>query len=913
MEPRARTPRLQPAVTDHLAPPHVIVVVPHTHWDREWYHPVGRFRQRLAALVDALLDDDDALPFLLDGQAIVLDDYAALRPDRMAALDAALAAGRVEAGPWYVLADQLIAGGEALVRNLLEGTRTLHEAGAAPPPVLYSPDAFGHSHAGPLLADGFGFRVAIAWRGLGGPSHPASTVMRWAHASGAQVLLYHLPTDGYEVGSALPTTMDGAVQRWRTQLRDALTTRNPVRIALLPNGADHHARQPQLAEALAALSVVAAPHTVRAGTLADFARQLHETAQTLALPTITGELRDSRGWTWSLQGTFATRAHQKRRNAHVERLLLREAEPWAALAWFVHGVALQPALRHAWKTLLATHPHDTLCGCSIDDVARAADVRWDDAEAQGRGVRDDALALLVRHDAVRAREAESSWQPTLVFRNPSPRLRSGVVQVSLRDQPIPDPVGPGSAARSGARLPAPPAPLAWSGEALVQQVARRRAIDRVESPQHYPRNALVREIDAYVWVEPLEGFAIVPVPAAQLDRVIAAAPQRERIRASGNELVGATWRVTSGPQGIVAAHQGTGLRLQPLGWLESTSDAGDTYTPSLRGSPLVAHWGGHELGLRGPLCGSWEARALLERRRTWVTPVTEPLTREAPSREVAQLPFEASLSIVAGAEWLRVDLRGENGACDHRLRWVVPLPGSLQARSVIADAALGPVTRPRDLRDPASWTAERQLATAPLHRWVLVLGEGYGVALISDGLAEYEITDEGQLAVTLVRAVGELSRRDIPERPGHAGWPAATPLAQSLGPVAARFAWLVTSPDRDTALAQVEAAADDVLAPMTATTWRDVPAQLPPFEGLTLDGDGLAFSACKRSEDGEWLVLRCINLRDTTVTARWRTPRPVREAMRSRLDETPLEALRTDGATVAVEVGPFAVSTVLVR
>ena len=67
-----------------------VQLVAHTHWDREWYHPAARFRQRLAALVDALLDDvasgpDDVsgrAPFLLDGQAIVLRDYASIRPDR---------------------------------------------------------------------------------------------------------------------------------------------------------------------------------------------------------------------------------------------------------------------------------------------------------------------------------------------------------------------------------------------------------------------------------------------------------------------------------------------------------------------------------------------------------------------------------------------------------------------------------------------------------------------------------------------------------------------------------------------------------------------------------------------------------------------------------------------------------------
>jgi mannosylglycerate hydrolase len=33
-----------------------VKVVPHTHWDREWYLPFQSFRLRLVGLVDRLLD-----------------------------------------------------------------------------------------------------------------------------------------------------------------------------------------------------------------------------------------------------------------------------------------------------------------------------------------------------------------------------------------------------------------------------------------------------------------------------------------------------------------------------------------------------------------------------------------------------------------------------------------------------------------------------------------------------------------------------------------------------------------------------------------------------------------------------------------------------------------------------------------
>ncbi|HYW49402.1 MAG TPA: glycosyl hydrolase-related protein [Gemmatimonadaceae bacterium] len=891
--------------------PHTIVVVSHTHWDREWYHPLGVMRQRLATLVDTLLDEPDGLPFLLDGQAIVLDDYRQVRPERTQALHAALSSGALEAGPWYVLADMLLPSGEALVRNLLEGVRTVHEAWGEAPPVLYSPDAFGHAAAGPVLAAGFGLRVAVVWRGFGGPSHPPQAVVRWTHQSGAEVLLHHLPPDGYETGSSLPAHAAAAVTRWRA-MRDVLLRDNPLAVTLLTNGADHHARQPSRPSAIEALRAAAAPHEVVHDSLAGFATRMATAAAGTELPSVRGELRDSAGWTWSLQGTFATRAHQKRTNALVERLLVRDTEPWTALAWFAKGVA-QTTLRTAWKTLLTTHPHDTLCGCSVDDVAAAADVRWRDARAQGEAIRDDALRAIVGCDAAVQREFMARWRPMLVLRNPSARVRGGAVRLRLVDAAVADPVGPGSASRSGARVAAPLSPHAWTGEEKLQLLARTRQFDRVESPLHYPNNAVVRCSEMMAWIPPMNGHAVEPVWLAELGDVVQPVPIQQRVRGSETELHGPAWRVQRVEQGVVATHAATGARIQPLGWLSSVTDAGDTYTPSLRGAPIRAQWNALRLLARGPLHAEWELAASLDRQRAAVASAIEPSSRELPARDVVTVTATASLAMVAGTDWLTVTIRGENPAGGHRLRWVLPLPDGVHRDRVVADAAFGAVQREAGDPDETRWGAESRLPTAPLHRWLHLTGETYGLGIISDGLAEYELSSDGTLAITLVRAVGELSRRDLPERPGHAGWPLATPSAQSLGPFEARFAIVVLPQDTDAARDLLEAVADDVLSPIVGDTWRGVGTPLESCPGLTLEGEGLAFSAAKRSEDGEWLVLRCINLRATPVRGTWHLPRDAAQVYQSRLDETPGAPLTGTGPRIRFVAAPYDIVTLLVK
>jgi mannosylglycerate hydrolase len=871
-------------------------VVSHTHWDREWYLAAVRFRQYLVALIDDLLDDPPTggASFLLDGQTVVIDDYVAIRPEREQELAGALRQGVLEAGPWFVLADELIPSGEALVRNLLAGRARLEAIGARAPAVLYCPDSFGHPAALPALAAGFGLPMIIALRGYGSRRWPEGDFAWWTAPDGSRSLLYHLTRGGYENGARLPSDVDGARARW-SELRAEIEPRSRLGTALVMNGADHHARQRDLDRAITLLRDAAVPDELHASTLGAFAADALSSIDARSLPIVHGELRDSYGFVWTLQGTFATRAYQKRRNAQMERLLVREAEPWAALAALAGGVQRRPLLAAAWRSLLLCHPHDTLCGCSADAVAQAMDARLEDVHAQVDGIRRDAILDLIGHDRERARDARDSWHTVTLVRNAAPRARGGLARLRITETIAPVKVGLHPDHTPAAPRKRPRSMI--SGVAAVQVLSRTAEHELTESPRAYPLCDLVSVADVVAWVPEVAPYGVRAFPQTR-GRARGKVPNA--VRSGDHTLSNGRIAIDVDDDGHVRfldlAHRRS---VDDVVRWESMVDRGDTYTPSIRGPRFAPAYKGARLLQHGPLRGSislaWTLRARGER-----------------------VDVRADLTIDADAPFLRIVVRGENSATDHRLR--LRIGTDVTGGRVHADAMFGAVTREALTVAPEDARMETPLATAPLHRYVTLFAPDRGATVYADGLAEYEAAPDGAIFLTVLRSVGELSRDDLPERPGHAGWPTPTPLAQCRGPFAAEFALMLHDAATSGTLHAIECTADDVLLPLSGETLRSALAVPNPVAGIELLGEGLAFSCAKQSEDGEWLVLRCVNLTDEDSAGAWRVPH-AREARVARLDETaaatPGEgsgaALTVRDGVIAFTAAPRAVVTVLTR
>ncbi|HEX6417219.1 MAG TPA: glycoside hydrolase family 38 C-terminal domain-containing protein [Acidimicrobiales bacterium] len=827
-------------------------VVPHTHWDREWYASFQTFRMRLVDLLDDLLPRMEGDPayarFLLDGQLAVVDDYLAVRPEAEERLRRLVGSGRIAVGPWYTLPDEFLVGGETLVRNLQLGLRTADRYGGAMQ-VGYLPDMFGHVAQMPQILAGFGFAHAVVWRGV--PAAIDRSGFWWEALDGTAVRAEYLP-QGYGNGSALPDDAKAfvrAVAAFADHWGDLVA--GPL---LWMNGTDHQMPQPWLGRVVAEANDIQDDLDLRIVSLAE-----HLAAAPVdGLPRWRGELR-SGARANLLMGVVSNRVDVRRAAAGAERALLQGAEPLSAL---LLPPSRWPAalLAEAWRAVIRNAAHDSVCACSIDTVCDAVLHRYAESSDIAAGLADRAVAALaarVDHDG-----------PVVV--NPTARPRGGVVRLTL----------PGTEAPPGTQLV-----RARPAEAVLHQGPAEIVVPAAEEVDWLPG------VSAF-WLETLDGTVLVSgerqgtgqmVTAdvrGRLEALHATGPLRLRVRRPAEvtvlapvaEVPGFGWRgwtpadaapptpvaVEDGPDGPVVTNGLVTLAVDPsdgtfaldghtgLGRLVDGGDCGDTYNWCPPGDDTtidVPEAVEVRVVERGPV----RARVAVTARYRW------PAACEGLERRTGAAVHDVRtlLELRAGERAVRVEVAFDNRSRDHRLRAHLPLPSP--ATGSRAECAFGVVERGLSAEGGPT---EAPLPTFPAQRFV----QAGGLTVVHDGVAEYELVDvrDGaahELALTLLRATGMLSQGPMATRPLPAGPLIRVEGAQMQGPVAYRYA-VATGDDVDP-----YALADEVLAPLRvgAAAGAAAPGDHAslPAAGSALTVEGAEVSAVVR--EGDALVVRVFN------------------------------------------------------
>ncbi|WAB84363.1 hypothetical protein OVN20_01965 [Microcella daejeonensis] len=901
--PRPRAPRWWPVVERTAC--HVVT---HVHWDREWYRPFEAYRTRLVELVEQIcrqLDSGAIASFHLDGQTITLRDVAALRPDLVDDVRRHVEAKNLTIGPWHVLADNQLVSGENLVRNLLAARRYGAAIGQLTD-IGYSPDAFGHPADLPRILAGFGIDTALVWRG----APPDASEFRWRSPDGSEV--YAVNQGYYEVD--VLWSAEGRQERVLAFLEreDARREGGPW---LLMNGADHVAPRDTTAviDALAPLESA----RLEQSTLERFFTELRSTRPSPQV--VEGELRHlGRAGTFLLPGTLSTRVYLKQRNAEAEALLERIVEPLLAAETMtsrsggveeahragpdVGDASTVGHLRHAWELLLENAPHDSICGCSVDEVHRENEVRFERVMQLGDQLVQRALQR--RGFDSRVHGAPATSETRVVVYGPiaaAGRRTPVTVDIAI----APDRTAVSLTAPDGSEVPFEVDDL---GVAMSFEADLDLLPDSVRA-----RSQRLRFLSD---VEP-GGFVVYTVLLSEGRREDV---DTEEMAIESRIEISERFHVRVGDDAsITVMDVAGGVEHRGLARLVDGGDRGDTYTFDPPAQDRLVN----AVATSTVEVTRTAVRTIARWRGRLDTPAALDETRD--SRSDATMPTDVAFELVHwhGGDELDWSATLLNASRDHRLRAHFPIVGHVDRWR--SGQHFSSLDRPFGAELgvlPTTSNHEAAIGTHPAHGYAAA-GE---LALLLDHVTEVqgiERRDESdrcegdhvELAITLLRSTGWLSRFDLRTRTTGAGPMLETPEAQVLRPLQARVGLRFGAVASDAfALAD---AADARRAGAVSRQLREGTELSTTTRAPELSVRDAIVTAWKPAEDGGGSVLRLANPSPEPRVATVRVDRSI-EATTVRFDETAVSAdlIRTDhdtDAMIEVPLAPHSTASVRLR
>jgi alpha-mannosidase/mannosylglycerate hydrolase len=845
-------------------------VVSHTHWDREWYQPHEVFRLRLVDLMDHLLDildtDEQFRHFSLDAQTIVLEDYLQIRPGARSRIEKHVRSGRLAVGPWYQLNDEFLVSGEATIRSLLIGSR-IAEAFGRCMMVGYLPDQFGSISQMPQILRGFGMDNAIMGRGRQ-LLRPGDKMEFWWQSPDGSRVLASLMAYWYNNAQYIPADPEAALAFVKA-LRDTMAARSAASELLFMNGVDHLEAQPTIGRTIAGVADLLAGDgsgdRILHSSLTAYVDALRATVgQTdSALDTVIGELRQDRGGA-CLAGTLSSRVYLKQANFAAQNALEAYAERLCSFARIMGAPYPAEELRYAWKLLMQNHPHDSICGCSVDQVHDEMMPRFHRVRQVAEIVQDRALDTLTGRD--RTQGAVALPCDLHVF-NTLNWERTDPVRVTL-EFPLGAPTRSGaardpSAMVRGLRIIAPDGeevPFAVTGDETL--------VTAVLSPHELPLDQWVQRLT----VE----FVAKDVPACG----------------------SAVYRLEPGPSW---EHAPTFADVASYDYSEPTlQDVGDVGDEYLYRRPL------NDVCVE--LClaclDAWATQETAVKRTEIVQTVMHVPASSASagrSSERVAIPVQLERTQWAGVPRTECRLRLTNTATDHRLRALFDAAGPVSA-AVPFDV----VTRRSRPEDEAAGASPYH----PMTLWIDAPGgdDLPGRTIICPGLYEYEVLTDSdgrtsRVAVTLLRCVGQLSGRG--DGPG-----IATPGAQCPGEHV--FDLAVVEHPGDWVESRAWKGAHQFATPLVAVQAprNDYVPTTRSF--MTVEPDRLVLSAAKCAEDRDTLIVRLFNITDKAVPNGFVAVNGAAAWRRTNLNEHP-DGDWTDGAEARLTVGPKQIVTLEFR
>lgn len=803
-----------------------IHIIPHMHWDREWYFTVEESRILLVSnmqeIIERLENDDNYPYFMLDGQTAILQDYFEVKPENRARVKALVEKNKLIIGPWYTQTDEMVVGGESITRNLLYGLKDCEEFGE-PMMIGYLPDSFGQSEKMPMILNGFDITRSIFWRGSSERHGTNKHNFYWKGHDGGKVLVHLLPL-GYAIGKYLPTDKT-ALEKRMTKYVPALEKGSVNDEIALPNGHDQMPIQENIFDVMASLKEL---YPDKNFFLSRFENIFEKLEKMPSLDTICGELLDGK-YMRVHRSIYSTRADLKTYNTRIENKITNILEPLMSIAYklgfsYEHGL-----VENIWKDILKNHAHDSIGCCCSDKAHEQIKNRFTLAEDK-----TDELIKFYKRRISDAISCEQTLDKLVVF-NLLPYSKQSVVEAQVITK-----------------------------MKNFDLISENRKIDfKVSKTEIVDAGLIDRQIVHYGDYEPFVRYYI-----SFVETIDAMGYKTFLIEEKADEMeVDKAYDVTHAKNEFyeITVNQNgsfnitdrlTGKIFSEVLSLEDGSDDGDEYDYSpLEDDFIVSSKDVHA-----------ETEILKYPHKTTIfSRVNLCIAKDLDSRREKKcdsvLVAEIIVTLKEKSKLIEIIVNIENQAKDHRVRLIVP--SEVCATHSISDNQFGSIKR-KAVDDAMNYWKEENWDERPdsIYPMLSYVSPDIGdsLAVLTNSVREFELIgdDFGSAAITLFRSVGFLGKENLIRRPDRpSGIKLPTPDSQLIG--RQEFHLALTTNDNELELNAKEYLTPFVYynkMPHDAMKLNAVNFTLPYKFSLFDANKGFVLSTLKKAEKSDGLILR---------------------------------------------------------
>lgn len=850
-----------------------VIVVSETHWDRAWYLTFQQFRMRLVEVTNKLFEilknNRRFNSFTFDGQTVVVEDYLEVVPQKEALYQDMVKKGKIFIGPWYILPDEFLVSGESLIRNLLLGHKIAKRMGRVMK-AGYIPDPFGHISQLPQILSGFNIDSVIFSRGMGEEGEKLGSEFIWRGKDGkSSVLAIHqvlgygdTAAIGYSNDLLLDFDFDRAYERAKRNLTTLKKYAN-TKYLFFNNGVDHYHAQGNIPEVIDYLNKKFKEAKFIHGTYEDYVKGVKRSKKNFK--SWQGEFHNGKYYP-ILSGVFSSRIYLKQVNERIQTLLEKYTEPYSAIAWLEgYNDNQQNLVWEAWRWLLKNHPHDDICGCSIDEVHRDMLFRFAQAEQIGKRLVDKSLSFISIRVSERAKpkgaEAVVVYNPLNWERTDSVRIKALLKKDIFKDKNL--------------RI------IDEEGEEITIKINSLKKIvnwNYIIYPKYATEEVIEADIDILAQKVPGMGYRtyyIIPEEGSNLSQ--------SDLRLHKNGMGNRYYRLNINQNGSInVIDKKTGKRYNNLHVIEDREDAGDEYDYSSIVNTKIFTTKGIKAKI--DLIENTNIRISYLIKYNMKIPKRLSPDRKKRSREMVNIPIETKVTLISEVDRIDFTTTINNIAQDHRMR--VLFPTNIKTNYAFAETKFDVIRRGIDIPKTVNW-AQAPVGTQHQDRFVSINDNQIGLTIINKGLPEYEAIKATQgitMAITFFRSVGWLSRDDLLTRKGHAGPYISTPEAQCLGKNTYKYALTTHKGDWEKARTYTKAYEHNI--PMISCDVILKGSTLPQKQSfIEVSQKEIIITAFKKSEKRNSVVVRFFNIGNTAKNFTIKFYKKIKEAYWVDLEE----------------------------